>query len=241
MNRRKHSIFNLMWPLVVLAMVFNVSMAQDDIEAAPLVPITIQNAKQLEQWIPLDQHSQQAKDWIPMIRGIINNVGYSPANHIVAVGASTGLYLFDGNNLNKDPFHVDGIDEAIGTVVFSTDGTKIALKTPSEKLYVYSLSAQEVIRLPLVPSTDRYSSVQFGDDSAHVYAAAYGENYRIAEWDTETGRRTSMVELPDVSRYVESYRSRAWVGMVVTEDKFITCHPLALELSNNTSVVQIWD
>ena len=111
------------WILVILFMSFTNSFAQDsqDIEVAPLVPITVDNVSQLTQWIPFNENGQQVQEWIAYSRGTLRTARYVESKNVLVAGASTGLYVFDGNDLTVAPEHISDFEFSIELIPTKTE------------------------------------------------------------------------------------------------------------------------
>ncbi|MFN8377003.1 MAG: WD40 repeat domain-containing protein [Anaerolineae bacterium] len=243
MHGNKRHIARAALLLSGLLFTLNLSLAQDSVEPAPLVPITSQNVSELTRWVPLDQNGQQAQEWIPVARGALLDIDQSPNDALIAVGSSTGVYLFDTSHLQQAPQHIAELYETTRGI-FSPDGTKIVLQTETQQLYVYNVGSGTVVDLAAAADSVRLGGLQFSPDSGSVFAASYdNENhYHIVEWNADTGAQRARFELPEISAYVSASRPyQVFIPFTVTEDRLITWHPLAVSVSNATTVVQTWN
>lgn len=84
-----------------------------------LVPITAENADQLTR---LDTIG----------RGRVNDIAWSPDGSTMAVGAQTGVYLYDTANLSEEAMRkLPAFEDEAVYLVYSPDGTMLAIQTNS--------------------------------------------------------------------------------------------------------------
>jgi WD40 repeat protein len=163
------------------------------VEVQGFVPIMTQNARQLEQ---LSQ----------LTRGAISEIELSPVDDMLAVVSTTGIYLFNSANLEEEPVHLSGLDDAINHIAFSPDGTSIAYTSCIEVDWytcvygTYSLTSQEIRILSRI-NWAIASDITFSLDSLYVIALIYdhssdqGKSQTLI-WDSNSGRLVNRFDVP---------------------------------------------
>lgn len=235
------------WILVILFMSFTNSFAQDsqDIEVAPLVPITVDNVSQLTQWIPFNENGQQVQEWIAYSRGTLRTARYVESKNVLVAGASTGLYVFDGNDLTVAPEHISDFGDSIDVLTLSADEENLIVHSSTYPGHpkIYHLETKQIVELEGGRESQIYDELQFSEDRQTVYGIGYsGEKFNIVSWDVETGERSATDEISPLSQFVVDSRPRLPnVHLIVTPDGYMTSRKRESSFSNTATIVQVWD
>ena len=105
--------------------------------------------------------------------GAISDIAFSPDGSYFAVGASTGVVLYDTDNFSEEPRFFEG---GSGNIAFSPDSSLLAARN-----HVWNVATGE-----LLYPFDGYSPA-FSSDGKHLL---YASGQEIISQDMETGQET---------------------------------------------------
>ncbi len=135
-------------------------------------------------------------------KGAINDVAISPDRNLLAVASTTGLYLYDPNTL-QEKAHPDYEGLPAYSLLFSSDGKKLAVKFGREAISVYLVPDQKWIT---VSPPDKNSSLTsdpkenftFSTDGQTLYIS---KKKALAFIDSSTGDIIKRISLPKGETY----------------------------------------
>lgn len=131
-------------------------------------------------------------------KGTIQDAEVSPDLSQLAVATTTGLYLYDPTTL-QEKSHLDYQGLPAYSLMFSTDGQKLAVKFGLEAIAVYSFPDQKWIPISLpddkyVFTNDPKDNFAFSSDGHALYLAKDGG---LALINSSTGGTIKRTSLPD--------------------------------------------
>jgi DNA-binding beta-propeller fold protein YncE len=180
MNQNTSTRLSVLSFVILLFLSLNISLAQDTPEIAPLVPITVENAAQLESWLP------QSTEWMTAANDTLPEdlLFTSTGDELIATLTRTGVQVWDTNSWTRGNFIP--IEEYIGAIAISPDDQSIAVAVgdyaPGEKLRFYDLATGAVIAAATYPQTVNSLDYHPTED----YVAAGRSGFDLAFYSTQS-------------------------------------------------------
>jgi len=123
-------------------------------------------------------------------KGIINIIAYSPEKNVIAVGTSTGIYIYEDESF-KELKHLE-TEFSVFKLKFSNDGNQLVINLADQEIKILNLTSEFNLLTPNrqgdVNNNKSIFPLSFSPDDKLFAACYYNEaSSELWLWNTETG------------------------------------------------------
>jgi WD40 repeat protein len=121
-------------------------------------------------------------------RGWINDLDWSPDDSTLAVATSTGIWLYNADDLGTEPRLLQGHSAPVSSVDFDPSGARLVSGGWDKMIRLWD-TASGTTQVVLSGHTGSVESVAFAPDGARIVSAGFDTSVR--QWDAVTGAELS--------------------------------------------------
>lgn len=125
-------------------------------------------------------------------KGGFIDLDYSPDGTVLAIASDRGAWLYDANDLNKEPHHLEGNVDFTSDVTFSPDGSTIAASSYDHTIWLWDVpTRQQIARL--VGHQKPVTSIAFSPDSTLLVSGSSDNSVKL--WDINQQRTITTLDV----------------------------------------------
>lgn len=103
------------------------------------IPVSAIRSQQAIRQVITPQNVDQLQSLRILGKGYVGSAHWSPDGKILAVGSTTGVWLYDTQDFSRSPRWLGNLDESASSILFSPDGRKLVAYNRLSKVSVWNL------------------------------------------------------------------------------------------------------
>lgn len=132
-----------------------------------------------------------------LLRGQVEQLAWSPDGQRLAAATSSGVWLYDANDLDEEPVRMKSTEQHVSSLAYSPDGQLLAV-TSVKKVFILKVDDGEVLQE--LEGGDLYNGalydrldITFSPDGELVAAGGYND-YALRVWEVTSGQERYRLE-----------------------------------------------